>query len=76
METVKVFADGGSQAVRLPEKFGFGTGEAVVQRLGGAVLLAPKDSLWQTFTEGLNSFTDDAFEGGRSEGAQDERGAL
>jgi len=36
-----------------------------VQKLGGAVLLVPKEAAWQTFLNGLNSFTDDFFEDGR-----------
>ena len=35
--------------VRLPEKFRFNTDEVIVQQLGDAVILVPKESLWQTF---------------------------
>ena len=59
METAKIFENGRSQAVRLPKKFRFNTDEVVVQQLGAAVLLVPKDALWQTFMDGLDSFTDD-----------------
>lgn len=73
METAKVFENGRSQAVRLPKKFRFDVDEVVVQQLGDAVLLVPRDSLWRTFTEGLDSFTDDIFENGRDQGMQEER---
>jgi antitoxin VapB len=73
METAKIFENGRSQAVRLPKKFRFDVDEVVVQQLGDAVLLTPKDSLWQTFLEGLNSFTDDVFEEGRNQGIQEAR---
>ena len=43
MELAKVFENGRSQAVRLPKKFRFDTDEVIVQQLGGAVLLVPKD---------------------------------
>lgn len=76
METAKIFENGRSQAVRLPKKFRFDVDEVVVQQLGDAVLLVPKDSLWQTFLEGLEGFTDDVFEGGREQGLQKEREAL
>ena len=66
METAKVFENGRSQAVRLPKKFRFVGDEVVVQRLGKAVLLVPKEEAWQTFMNGFNSFTDDFFEDGRS----------
>ena len=64
METAKVFENGRSQAVRLPKKYRFNSDEVYVQQLGDAVLLIPKESLRQTFLDGLNSFTDDIFEDG------------
>lgn len=76
METAKIFENGRSQAVRLPKKFRFDTDEVIIQQLGDAVLLVPKDALWRTFTEGLDSFTDDIFEGGREQGTQEERESL
>lgn len=76
METAKVFETGRSQAVRLPKKFRFNVEEVVVQRLGDAILLVPKDSLWKTFTEGLEGFTSDIFEDGRNQGVQKERESL
>ncbi|MBR5485520.1 MAG: AbrB/MazE/SpoVT family DNA-binding domain-containing protein [Oscillospiraceae bacterium] len=65
MDTAKIFENGRSQAVRLPKKFRFSDEEVVVQRLGEAVILIPKTAVWQTFLDGLNSFTDDVFQNGR-----------
>ena len=76
METAKIFENGRSQAVRLPKKFRFNSDEVVVQQLGAAVLLVPKDALWQTFMDGLDSFTDDIFEDGRDQGDLKERETL
>lgn len=76
METAKIFENGRSQAVRLPKKFRFDVGEVVVQQLGEAVLLVPKEHLWKTFMEGLESFTNDIFESGREQGIQKERESL
>ena len=76
METAKIFENGRSQAVRLPKQFRFQADEVVVQKLGDAVLLVPKESLWQTFMDGLNSFTEDIFEEGRDQGDQKERESL
>ena len=76
METAKIFENGRSQAVRLPKKFRFGVDEVVVQQLGDAVILVPKESVWNIFMEGLNSFTEDIFEGGRDQGVQKERESL
>ncbi len=76
METARIFENGRSQAVRLPKKFWFNTEEVVVQQLGATVPLVPKESLWQTFLDGLDGFTSDIFEGGRSQGTQEERESL
>lgn len=76
METAKIFENGRSQAVRLPKKFRFDVDEVVVQQLGDAVILVPKEALWQTFMDGVNSFTDDIFEDGRDQGVQKERETL
>lgn len=76
METAKIFENGRSQAVRLPKKFRFNADEVVIQQLGAAILLVPKEALWQTFVDGLNSFTDDIFEDGRDQGVQNERESL
>ena len=76
METAKIFSNGGSQAVRLPKKFRFNTDEVIVQQLGNAILLVPKDALWDTFMDGVNGFTNDVFMEGRSQGVQEERESL
>jgi antitoxin VapB len=69
METAKIFKDGRGQTVQLPEKFRFTVDEVVVQQLGEAIILVPKEALWQTFIEGLNGFTDDIFDEGREDPA-------
>lgn len=76
METAKIFENGRSQAVRLPKKFRFDTDENIVQQLGDAALLVPKDALWKAFTEGLDAFTDDIFENSQEQGVQEERESL
>ena len=76
MDTAKIFENGRSQAVRLPQKYRFNADEVVIQRLGDAVLLVPKESLWNTFMDGVNSFTEDIFENGRDQGGQEERHSL
>lgn len=76
METAKIFENGRSQAVRLPKKFRFNADEVIVQQLGDAVILVPKESLWETFMAGLDGFTDDIFEDGRDQGVQKERESL
>jgi len=65
METAKVFVNGRSQAVRLPKKYRLDEPEIFVQRVGNVILLIPKENRWQTFLDGVNSFTEDFFEDGR-----------
>ena len=76
MDTAKIFENGKSQAVRLPKKFRFSGDEVYVQRIGQAVVLLPKEAAWQTFMDGLNSFTSDIFEDGRDQGVHKERESL
>ncbi len=76
METAKIFENGRSQAVRLPKKFRFSGEEVLVQRLGQAVMLVPKEECWQTFLSGIDSFSDDFLEDGRSSEDQAERGVV
>ena len=71
METAKIFENGRSQAVRLPKKFRFTDEEVYIQQVGNAVLLVPKNELWQTFLEGIHGFSDDFMENGREEFATD-----
>lgn len=67
MDTAKVFENGRSQAVRLPKKYRFLADEVVVQRLGASLVLTPKDKLWDSFLSGINGFTEDFMDEGRSE---------
>lgn len=76
METAKIFENGRSQAVRLPKKFRFSGEEVLVQRLGQAVMLVPKEECWQTFLNGIDSFSDDFLEDGRISEDQAERDVL
>lgn len=76
METAKIFENGRSQAVRLPKKFRFSGEEVLLQRLGQAVMLVPKEECWQTFLNGINSFSDDFLEDGRISEDQAEREVL
>lgn len=61
MLTAKLFTNGSSQAVRLPKEFRFIGNEVYAQKVGDSVILVPKDKAWETFMEGINSFTDDYF---------------
>lgn len=62
MLTAKLFTNGSSQAVRLPKEFRFTGNEVYAQKIGDTVMLVPKEKAWETFMEGINSFTEDYFE--------------
>jgi antitoxin VapB len=76
METAKLFVNGQSQAVRLPKEYRFSGNEVYIQKVGHAVMLFPKERAWETFLNGLNSFTDDFFADGRNQGVQGPRETL
>jgi antitoxin VapB len=64
MQTAKLFRNGRSQAVRLPEEFRFEGDEVYVRREGQAVVLLPKEkpkaNPWKSFFDALDMF-DPAF---------------
>ena len=73
METVKLFKNGRSQAVRLPKAFRFSGNEVYIQKIGDSVLLTPKDKLWENFLTGLNAFSSDFMESGRDDAIPSKR---
>lgn len=61
MVTAKIFDNGSSQAVSLPDEFRFTDSEVYIRKIGNSVILVPKDKAWETFMEGIDTFTDDYF---------------
>ena len=59
MKTAKIFSNGVSQAVRLPKNCRFDTNEVFVNRIGGVIMLVPKESRWENLLASLDLFTDD-----------------
>lgn len=59
METAKIFANGGSQAVRLPKNCRFEDDEVLVNHVGSVVILMPKNDPWSSMMSSLNMFTED-----------------
>ena len=57
--TAKVFTTGRSQAVRLPKAFRFDTKEVTIERNGDAVIMRPKlseDEWWTEVVQALQGF--------------------
>lgn len=59
MNTAKLFKNGSSQAVRLPREFKFRGDEVYVKKIGGLVILIPKDDPWGSLIRSLDHFSDD-----------------
>ncbi|MDA3957484.1 antitoxin [Oceanispirochaeta sp.] len=68
MHTAKLFMNGRSQAVRLPKEYQFSGDDVIIQKLGDAVLLVPLEKAWETFLDGINSFSSDFMEEEREQG--------
>ena len=67
METAKLFINGNSQAVRLPKEYRFPGNEVGIRKVGNIAILFPIDQAWETFVDGLNSFSDDFLADGRNQ---------
>jgi antitoxin VapB len=77
MDTAKLFRNGRSQAVRLPKQYSLPGNEVFVKKMGGIVVLIPKESdPWKPLVESLDQFSDNLFKGGRRQGKPDRREAL
>jgi antitoxin VapB len=59
MHTVKLFTNGGSQAVRLPKKYRFASKEVYIQPVKGEVLLPGTSPSWKPLLESLESISED-----------------
>ena len=62
MDKAKLFMNGRSQAVRLPEKFRIEGDEVFIKKAGDAVILIPYHAQWKTLVDGLGLFSADFME--------------
>ncbi|HAE38204.1 MAG TPA: AbrB/MazE/SpoVT family DNA-binding domain-containing protein [Candidatus Riflebacteria bacterium] len=76
MQTAKLFQNGRSQAVRLPKEYQFAGKEVIIQRLGDAVLLIPREKAWEVFLQGLAGFSEDFMKDGRDQGEDQKRDSI
>ena len=77
MMTAKLVADGGSQAVLLPEGCRLDGDEVYVNRIGDAVVLAPKNNgIFASMLAAADSFADDFMEGVKDLPLQERESAL
>lgn len=59
MDTAKLFANGRSQAVHLPQQYRFEGDFVFIKRQGNAVILLPCQGQWQALFDSLKQFSDD-----------------
>ena len=76
MRTAKVFPNGRSQAVRLPKEYQFSSDEVYVHRIGGVVMLFPRERVWDSLVRSLQHFSDDYMADRDQGGPAEEREAL
>ena len=62
MQIAKLFQDGDSQAVRLPDEYRFKGERVYIKRIGNAVILLPFDSDWQSLVDSQALFSSDFME--------------
>jgi len=73
LKTAQLFANGRSQAVRLPKEYQFNGENVYIQKVGEAVILFPVDKEWEIFLHGVNGFSDDFMSEGRYQGVDRKR---
>ncbi|MCF6270727.1 MAG: type II toxin-antitoxin system VapB family antitoxin [Melioribacteraceae bacterium] len=59
METVKIFQSGNNQAIRLPKKYRFEAKDALISKVGDAIIIFPRKDGWESFFDDLDLFADD-----------------
>ena len=62
MKSAKLFTNGRSQAVRLPQDCRFTGTEVYISRYDGLVILIPKKSPWASLLGSLDRFSKDFME--------------
>ena len=62
MQTAKIFKNGDSQLLQLPEGMQLSGDEVYIQQTGSSFLIVPKDKVWKNFLEALDEFPEDYFE--------------
>lgn len=75
MQTAKLFANGRSQAVRLPKEFRFEGTEVQIEKVGDAVVLRPLKRTWADVFAALDAF-EPGFEMEREQPAEQVRPEL
>ena len=74
MKVATVINNGSEQSIRLPDDCHIESSEVYVKRLGGSLVLIPKDiDPWKMFIQGLDCFTEDFMPERGQQSEQDQR---
>jgi antitoxin VapB len=76
MNTAKLFANGQSQAVRLPKEYRFDGTEVYIKKIGEMVIMFPKDKELDIFLSSLSEFSDDYMADGKLPDTPQQRESL
>jgi antitoxin VapB len=69
VHTTRVFKSGNSQAVRIPKEYQVAEKELLINKVGGALILFPKDDPWALLKQSLTEFSEDFMaDGGKRPG--------
>lgn len=67
MFTTRVFKSGNSQAVHIPKEYQMDCDELIINKIGNAIIIFPKNDPWKILKESLACFSDDYFIDGRNQ---------
>jgi antitoxin VapB len=76
VHTTRVFKSGNSQAVRIPKEFQVAEKELLINKVGSALILFPKNDPWALLKQSLTEFSEDFMAGGRKQPGQRKRGGI
>ena len=74
MKTARLFRNGQSQAVRLPQEYRLTGDRVLIKRVGNAVVLLPEKGSWAPLFESLSRFSEDFMESRRQPGQRSRKG--
>lgn len=66
MKKAKLFKIGNNQAIKLPKEYRFNCSEVSINKIGDSVIIVPKKSKCESFSEAIDMFSDDFMKDGRN----------
>ena len=76
MSMARTFTTGRSQAIRIPKEYRLPDEDIFINQVGNTITLTPVSKLKESFTKGIEMFTDDFMENGRPPQIESKRDSL